>query len=109
MPLNVPAIVAEYFEAERAKDARRLSLCFAQNGIVHDEGTDRRGREAIRKWKEEVDAKYQYVSEPLAVSASENTVSVRSRLTGEFPGSPVEVTQVFTLEDGKIGALEIRS
>jgi hypothetical protein len=109
MPLNVPPIVAEYLEAERARDGRRLSLCFAGNGVVHDEGKDRRGREAIREWKEEVDAKYKYVSEPLAASADENTVTVRARLTGDFPGSPVEVDQIFTLEGGKIVSLEICS
>ncbi|HEY3129581.1 MAG TPA: nuclear transport factor 2 family protein [Acidobacteriota bacterium] len=109
MPLNVPPIIAEYLEAERAKDARRLSLCFAGNGVVHDEGKDRRGRDAIREWKEEVDAKYRYVSEPLAASVNENTVTVRARLTGDFPGSPIEVNQVFTLEGGKIVSLEIRS
>ena len=108
MPLNVPPIVAEYLEAERAKDARRLSLCVAGNGVVRDEGKDRCGREAIREWKQEVDAKYKYVSEPLAASADENTVTVRARLTGDFPGSPVEVNQVFTVEDGKILLLEIR-
>lgn len=109
MPLNVPPIVAEYLEAERARDACRLSLCFAENGVVHDEGKDRLGREAIGEWKEEVDAKYKYVSEPLAASADEHTVTVRARLTGDFPGSPVEVNQVFTLECGKIVSLEIRS
>ena len=109
MPLNVPPIIAEYLEAERAKDARRLSLCFAGNGVVHDEGKDRRGRDAIREWKEEVEAKYRYVSEPLAASVNENTVTVRARLTGDFPGSPIEVNQVFTLEGGKIVSLEIRS
>jgi hypothetical protein len=109
MPLNVPPIVAEYLEAERAKDTHRLALCFAGNGVVHDEGKKRRGREAIREWKKEVDAKYKYVSEPLAASADENTVTVRARLTGDFPGSPVEVSQVFTLEGSKIVSLEIRS
>jgi ketosteroid isomerase-like protein len=109
MALNVPPIVTEYLEAERAKDARRLSLCFAENGVVHDEGKDRRGRAAIRQWKEEVDAKYGYVSEPLAASAQDNSVTVRVRLTGDFPGSPVEVNQVFTLEGGKIVSLAIHS
>ena len=42
--LNVPPVVAEYLEAERSKDARRLSLCFAENGLVRDEDKERRGR-----------------------------------------------------------------
>jgi hypothetical protein len=109
MPLDLPPVVAEYLSAERAKDANRLSLCFAENGVVQDEGRDRRGRDAIRHWKEEVDAKYGYVSTPLAASVEENTVTVRVRLTGTFPGSPVEVNQVFRLDSGKIVSLEIRS
>ena len=54
-----------------------------------------------------MDATYRYVSEPLAASVEENTVTVRARLTGDFPGSPVELNQVFTLEGGKIVSLEI--
>jgi hypothetical protein len=109
MLLNVPPVVAEYLSAERVKDASRLSLCFAENGVVHDEGRDRCGRQAIQQWKEEVDAKYRYVSEPLAASVHEDTVTVRARLTGDFPGSPVEVSQVFTVDGGKIVSLEIHA
>jgi hypothetical protein len=109
MPLNVPPVVAEYLSAERAKDSSRLSRCFAENGVVHDEGRARCGREAIRQWKEEVDAKYRYVSDPLAASVHEDAVTVRTRLTGDFPGSPVEVSQVFTLDGGNIVSLEIHS
>lgn len=106
---NLPPIVAEYLAAERAKDASRLSRCFTEDGLVHDEGRERRGREAVRRWKAEADAKYRYVSEPLAASVHEDTVTVRARLTGDFPGSPVEVSQVFTLDGGKIVSLEIHS
>src|SRR5947209_6722171 len=109
MLLNVPPVVAEYLSAEHANDAGRLSLCFAENGVVHDEGQDRCGRKAIRQWKEDVHAKYRYVCEPLAASVQEDTVTVRARLTGDFPGSPVEVNQVFTLDGGKIISLEIHS
>ena len=105
--MNVPPVVAEYLEAERAKDARRLSLCFAENGLVRDEGKERRGRAAIRQWKEEADAKYRYVSEPLVASAHQDTVTVRARLTGDFPGSPVELSQVFTIDKGVTEPFEL--
>ena len=107
--LDLPPVVVEYLNAERAKDAARLSLCFVEDGVVHDEGRDRRGRDGIRQWKEEVDAKFRYVSEPLAASAHENTVTLRTRLTGDFPGSPIEVNQIFRLERGQIASLEITS
>ena len=107
--LNLPPVVVEYLSAERARDADRLSLCFAENGVVHDEGRDRRGRDGIRQWKEEVDAKYRYDAEPVAASVADDTVTLRTRLTGNFPGSPIEVNQIFRLDRGKIISLEIRS
>jgi hypothetical protein len=45
--------------------------------------------------------------------SSENThdleALVRTKLTGDFPGSPITLDFVFTLEGGKIAALEIHS
>ena len=107
--MDLPPVVVEYLSAERARDASRLSLCFAENGVVHDEGRDHRGRDGIRKWKEEVDAKYRYDAEPVAASVQDDIVTLRTRLTGNFPGSPLQVNQVFRLNLGRIISLEIRS
>jgi hypothetical protein len=45
--------------------------------------------------------------EPLDASVSENIVKLRARLTGDFPGSPVELNYTFTVKD-KITSLEIK-
>src|SRR5438552_15030187 len=68
MSLEVPGPVATYLAAEKAKNSDLLALCFAEDALVHDEGRDYRGRDAIKSWKQEADAKYQYVMEPLAAS-----------------------------------------
>jgi hypothetical protein len=107
MLLNLPGPVAAYLAAEKAKDAESLDRCFSADAIVHDEGRDHRGIAAIKAWKQEVDAKYRYVLEPLAASGSNNQVTLRARLTGQFPGSPVEVDFLFTVGDDKITSLEI--
>jgi uncharacterized protein (TIGR02246 family) len=109
MIVNVPAPVAEYLAAERAKNAEELAQCFADDAVVHDEGQHHRGKEAIRQWKEVADAKYQYVSEPLIASTEGDIVKVRARLTGDFPGSPVELIHVFQLANNRIQSLEIHS
>ena len=109
MKLNVPEPVAAYFAAEEAKDAEKLSLCFIEDGTVHDEGRDHRGRGAIRQWKQEADTKYQYVLLPLEAQTNGNEVKVRARLTGNFSGSPLELTHIFKLSTNKIASLEIRS
>jgi hypothetical protein len=107
MLLELPAPVATYLAAVKARDADMLALCFAGDAVVHDEDREHRGLDAIKSWKRETDAKYRYVAEPLDVSVDGNLVKLRARLTGDFPGSPVELDYLFTLADDKIIRLEI--
>jgi hypothetical protein len=109
MTLSVPKPVADYLAAEQAKDAGRLSLCFTINGLVHDEGHDYRGRDAIRQWKQAADHKYCHTMQPLSAQTRGNEITMRARLTGDFPGSPVELNHFFKLSNDKIASLEIGS
>lgn len=56
----------------------------------------------------ETETKYRYVMDLLDASVSEKTVKLRSRLTGDFPGSPVELDYTFTLANDKITSLVIQ-
>jgi hypothetical protein len=47
--------------------------------------------------------------QPLSAHKHGDEVTVRARLTGDFPGSPVEVSHSFKLSGEKIVSLEIRS
>ena len=109
MPLDVPEPVAEYLAAEEVKDAHALSRCFTEDGTVHDVGQDYHGRDSIRQWKQAADAKYRYVLQTVNVQKFGDLVTVHARLTGEFPGSPVELDHIFKLSKDKIVSLEIRS
>ena len=109
MTLDAPEPIAAYLAAEEAKDADALSRCFTEDGTVHDEGRDYRGRDSIRQWKREADAKYRYVLQTVNAQTHGDEVTVRARLTGEFPGSPLELDHIFTLSNDKIASLEIRS
>ena len=104
MALNVPEPVAAYLAAEEAKGADALSRCFTEDGTVHDEGQDYYGRDSIRQWKQAADAKYRYVFQTINVQTFGDLV-----LTGEFPGSPVELDHIFKLSGDKMASLEIRS
>ena len=105
--IDLPKPVAGYFDAERARDVRAQMLCFSEDAFVHDEGRDYRGLVAIAGWKRTVWAKFEYECEPLAASVEDTSVSVLVRLTGNFPGSPVELDHQFTLDGDKISALTI--
>ena len=107
MPLTLPQPVINYLAAVEAKDTDMLALCFADDALVHDEGRDYHGLGAIRFWKQETHRKYKYAMEPLEASVSGKTVKLRARLTGDFPGSPVDLDYKFTLSQDKITSLEI--
>ena len=109
MALDVPEPVAAYLAAEEAKDADALSCCFTEDGTVRDEGQDYHGRDSIRQWKQAADAKYRYVLQAVNAQMHGDKVTVRARLTGQFPGSPIELDHIFKLSNDNISSLEIRS
>jgi SnoaL-like domain len=104
--LTLPEPIAAYFDADK-RDGEAVARCFTTRAIVKDEGQTYRGPAAIKQWKTEASAKYSYTSEPFAVEQKEGRYVVTSRLTGNFPGSPVDLRFVFRLEGGKIAFLEI--
>jgi hypothetical protein len=64
---------------------------------------------AIKQWKAETRKKYQHTVEPLTVAQKNDKTIVTNRLTGNFPGSPIELEFVFTLDGNKIASLQILS
>jgi hypothetical protein len=106
MTLALPQSIAAYFTADK-EGAEAVAQCFTENALVTDEGQAYRGRAAIRRWQADASARYQYTSEPLACEQKEGKVVVTSRLTGNFPGSPVNLRFFFGLEGEKIASLEI--
>ena len=86
-----------------------MAQCFAEDAVVRDEGQTIEGLAAIKQWKAETRKKYQHTIEPLGSVQKNGKTIVTNRLTGNFPGSPIELEFVFTLDGNKIASLEIRS
>jgi len=105
--LNLPEPIATYFDADK-RDGEAVARCFTKQAVVKDEGETHSGLEAIKAWKAAASAKYSYTSVPRAVEEKDGLYVVTSRLTGNFPGSPVDLRYAFRLERGKIASLEIK-
>ena len=105
-PISLHPAIAAYFAADTS-DGETVARCFTETAIVIDERREHRGRQAIAQWKSEATAKYHYTSEPLAAVVSGGEATVKARVTGDFPGSPVELRYRFRLEDDRIARLEI--
>ena len=106
MNLHLPKPVAAYFAADKV-DGDALSQCFTEGAVVKDEGHTHKGCAAIKKWKEEVSAKYTYTCDLLACDQQNGKVVVTCRIAGNFPGSPVDLRFFFQLEGDKIASLEV--
>jgi hypothetical protein len=102
----LPEPIASYFTADR-RDSEAIARCFTQDAVVKDEGHTYTGAMAIKQWKAEASTRYTYTSEPFALERRDGMVIVKSRLTGNFPGSPVDLRFFFRLDRGKIASLEI--
>ena len=104
--LNLPNPIAAYFTADKG-DGEAVSQCFTEKAIVKDEGHTHKGRAAIKKWKTDASAKYEYTCEPLACEEKDGQTVVTCHLVGNFPGSPVDLRFFFKLEGQKIASLEV--
>jgi hypothetical protein len=104
---ELPEAIASYIAGANARDIDAVAACFTQDAVVRDEGQDRRGISAIREWKEETTTKYRPTVEVTDVTVRDGMIVVTGKVSGTFPGSPVELRYGFTLKDGKIARLEI--
>src|SRR5260221_6528395 len=102
MSIDLPPPVAAYLAAANARDADRAANCFTEHGVVRDEAKTINGGAAIRAWLVETASKYNHTFEPLACSQDGSVTVVRNRLTGSFPGSPIELQFRFHLANATI-------
>lgn len=99
----MPTPVARYFANETGAVAR----WFTHDAVVIDEHEEYRGRAAIAAWNAASSAKYSFTTEPLSSSTEGDVLIVRAKVTGTFPGSPVELRFRFTIEGGLVSRLQV--
>jgi hypothetical protein len=106
MTLDLPGPIADYFKADLA-DGTAVAQCFTDNAVVKDEGHTYNGRAAIKNWKADTAAKFQYTTDLLTLERQAEKTVVTCRLEGNFPGSPVNLRFFFVLAVDKITSLEV--
>jgi ketosteroid isomerase-like protein len=101
------APISNYFTLSNEHQAEALAGLFTDDAWVHDEHEDHRGREAIRAWADETFRKYGTHLEPRDTRDEAGATVVRSEVSGDFPGSPIELDFRFVTLGGRIKELEI--
>lgn len=103
---NLPEPIAAYFAAD-ARGPAAVADCFDPHAYVKDEAHVHQGRAAIQAWKAAASAAFAYSVLPCALENEDGVHSVVGRVTGDFPGSPIDLRYRFRLERGLIASLEI--
>ncbi|HXI72613.1 MAG TPA: nuclear transport factor 2 family protein [Verrucomicrobiae bacterium] len=107
MKAQIPEIIEIYFRASNANDVETLVSCFSTDAIVIGEDETHRGTAAIKGWSVNVRKKYEFKAEVLRAIEKPGAVVVTAKLSGTFPGSPVDLDFKFTLKGKQISSLEI--
>jgi hypothetical protein len=107
VPLRLPEPLAAYFAAIDTHNIDAMLAGFADGAIVRDEGQERRGLAAIREWMEETVRKYHFKVAVNEVTEVNGQLVVMGRVSGTFPGSPIDLRHFFTIAANKITRLEI--
>jgi SnoaL-like protein len=103
----IASVIEAYFQASNADDIDGLVACFLPNATVSDEKQTHRGTAGIRAWGMEVRKKYQFLTEILGARETSGGTIVTAKVSGTFPGSPVNLDFKFTLSNDKIRSLDI--
>ena len=107
MKTAMPAVIESYFKASNADDIDALVACFAPEATVTDENHTHRGTVEIRAWSIDVRKKYDFKTEVLKAEEGLDNTVVTTKVSGSFPGSPVNLDFRFALSKDRITALKI--
>ncbi len=104
---KLPPILETYFESANAQDLDLYVSCFTANAKVKDENEVHHGHQDIANWNREVNQKYNSTSIVKSWVQTRDGADVTAEVSGTFPGSPIELTFRFKLQDNKINELKI--
>lgn len=104
----LPEIILNYIAAANDGRIDEAAACFAGDATVHDENHDHQGLDEIREWIAETTESSHPRNEVLSATTDGVTHAVISKISGNFPGSPVELEFHFVITGGKISSLAIQ-
>ena len=107
MKTQIADVIETYFRASNADDIDKLVSCFSADAVVTDENETHRGAAAIRAWSVNVRKKYEFKADVLRATQQPGTIVVTAKLSGNFPGSPVDLDFKFALKADQISSLNI--
>jgi len=103
--MNSPEIVAALVKAQNDFDSIAFADCFTKTAVVFDEGKTHTGRKDIKSWIDKANKEYRAIIKPIEYSETDQTL--KTEVSGNFPGSPITMTYYFEFREGLIQSLKI--
>ncbi|MFS2135322.1 nuclear transport factor 2 family protein [Duganella sp. Dugasp56] len=103
--MTLPEPIAKYFASEHNPEA--LAQCFKADAILKDDGHSYEGVETITAFLAAASVKYNATTVPFDMKDDDGFHVVLAKVTGNFPGSPANLSYRFGLDRGLIDSLEI--
>ena len=103
--MNLPKVVAALVAAQNSFDSVAYANCFTETAVVFDEGKTHQGRQEIAAWIAKANKEYQATMHPLEYSKTEQTL--KTSVSGTFPGSPIIMTYHYEFDEELIQSLKI--
>lgn len=86
MKIELPEIAESFIRFSNAQDLQGYLSCFTDNATIDDVGEMIEGKKAIADWFTGKD--YEYKMEPTEVEESGDTITIKTKVSGTFDGSP---------------------
>ncbi|MFD1174808.1 nuclear transport factor 2 family protein [Paenibacillus puldeungensis] len=112
MDINqLPQIINDFLNASNKPDPNAFVDCFSDDAIVVDEGQERIGKAAIKKWSDENHFGANVTLEPRNARRDDDEIIVACKVDGDFDKTglpdPLVLSYYFRMQDGKIARLYI--
>ena len=108
MNINLPPVIDAFFRATNTREFADFLSLFTGDAHVNDEANDHYGKE-IATWIDQATADTKPTADVTGITDGNGQFVVTARVSGEFPGSPIQLTYYFTLKDDKIATLLINA
>jgi NAD(P)-dependent dehydrogenase (short-subunit alcohol dehydrogenase family) len=105
---QLPALLQRYLAADASGNLDDFANCFSPDAVVLDERRAHAGHDAIRAWRAHADKTVPYRLEPLGLTRQGEQWKLLAKVSGDFPGSPIDLMHVFRIAEDRIASLEIR-
>lgn len=105
--MDLPIILKNLLQAQENCDSNSYAEFFSDDAQVFDEGKTHKGKEEIKDWNEKTNEEYKTKLKVIDVFNEDKMITLTTKVSGTFDGSPIILKYKFEIENEKISSLKI--